>query len=56
MALPWPQKGKPEDPRSEEQIQRELVAMRQNPDIGVHDMSKYEPGPLTQEIQKVGKK
>lgn len=56
MALPWPQYGKPEDPRSEEQIQRDLVTMRVNPDMGTADFTKFEPGSLTQEIMKVGKK
>ena len=56
MPLPWPNYGKPTDPRSEEQIDRDLVLMRQNPDFGAHDFKKYEAGSLAQEIQNVGKK
>ena len=56
MALNPPQKGKPMDPRDENQRQRDTIIMKAFPEMGVWKKNKLKPGQLIGRIQRVGKK
>ena len=54
--LPSPHKGKPMDPRSTDQIDREFILMNPIPDVGGIDKKKLAPGKLAGSVQRVGRK
>jgi hypothetical protein len=56
MALPTPQKGKPMDPRDENQRQRSTIIMKAYPDMGRWIKDKLKPGGLIGRVMRVGKK
>jgi hypothetical protein len=55
MALPTPQKGKPMDPRDENQRQRSTIIMKAFPEMG-RWTKKLTPGALIGRVMRVGKK
>lgn len=56
MALNPPNKGKPRDPRDENQRDRETICMVAFPQIGKWNKKKLVPGELKGRVQRVGKK
>jgi hypothetical protein len=53
--LPTPQKGKPMDPRDENQRQRSTIIMKAFPEMG-RWTKKLTPGGLIGRVMRVGKK
>lgn len=56
MAISAPNKGRPMDPRDENQKQRDTIIMQAFPDMGKWQKEKLKAGPLKGKVQRVGKK
>jgi len=56
MALPFPSKGKPYNPGSTEQTDRDTILMKPMPDVGTVSKSKLTPGKLSGRTMRIGKK
>ena len=56
MAISPPNKGKPMDPRDENQKQRDTIIMVAFPEMGKWSKEKLKPGRLAGRVMRVGKK